>query len=321
MKGSYRVIVENNRLRYDFVIERNITVIKDYSGTGKSTLIRMLEDSEKRGSTAVKCERRCVAFSRVNDFWEENLPRYSNTILFFDEKCDCIMTKEFSKIVENSNCYFVLVTRRSIGTLPYSIQSVFRITEMNRYTNLKRENIFYGRYVNSNINLSVQKIDLVIVEDSNSGYEFFSKIFPDKCISAHGNGNVKNVLLGVENSNCKNVLVIVDGASFGAHIDGILMICEKLKHQGIIVDILAWESFEYILLKSSFLYRRYKNSIDGYENNIESSKFFSWEKYFTWLLEELTKGTIAEYSKSSLNKYYLSNRCISSVMEELNIVD
>ena len=33
MKGSYRVIVSNSRVRYDFVIRRNITIIKgEYPG-------------------------------------------------------------------------------------------------------------------------------------------------------------------------------------------------------------------------------------------------------------------------------------------------
>ena len=46
MKGRYRVIVQNNRLHYDFEIKRNITIIQGDSATGKTTLINMLRQAE-----------------------------------------------------------------------------------------------------------------------------------------------------------------------------------------------------------------------------------------------------------------------------------
>ena len=39
MKGSHRIIVESRKVKYDFVIHRNITIITGDSGSGKSTLI------------------------------------------------------------------------------------------------------------------------------------------------------------------------------------------------------------------------------------------------------------------------------------------
>ncbi len=38
MKGKYHVVVQNNRLRYEFDIKRNITIIRGDSATGKTTL-------------------------------------------------------------------------------------------------------------------------------------------------------------------------------------------------------------------------------------------------------------------------------------------
>ena len=38
MKGKYHVIVQNKRLRYEFDIKRNITIIRGDSATGKTTL-------------------------------------------------------------------------------------------------------------------------------------------------------------------------------------------------------------------------------------------------------------------------------------------
>ena len=42
MKGSYHVMVQNNRLRYEFDIRRNITIIQGDSATGKTTLVQIL---------------------------------------------------------------------------------------------------------------------------------------------------------------------------------------------------------------------------------------------------------------------------------------
>lgn len=35
MKGKYRIIVENKKIRYDFEVKRNITIIKGDSATGR----------------------------------------------------------------------------------------------------------------------------------------------------------------------------------------------------------------------------------------------------------------------------------------------
>ena len=49
MKGSYRVIVYNSRVRYDFTVNRNITVVQGASATGKTTLINLIRDYEENG--------------------------------------------------------------------------------------------------------------------------------------------------------------------------------------------------------------------------------------------------------------------------------
>ena len=44
MKKSYRIIVSNATIRYDFTIRRNITIIKGDSATGKTTLVEMIRE-------------------------------------------------------------------------------------------------------------------------------------------------------------------------------------------------------------------------------------------------------------------------------------
>lgn len=44
MKGKYRIIVTAKRLRYDFEIRRNLTIIRGDSATGKTTLVDMIQE-------------------------------------------------------------------------------------------------------------------------------------------------------------------------------------------------------------------------------------------------------------------------------------
>ena len=46
MKGKYHIVVQNKRLRYELNIRRNITMIREDSATGKTTLINLLEQAE-----------------------------------------------------------------------------------------------------------------------------------------------------------------------------------------------------------------------------------------------------------------------------------
>ena len=52
MKGSHRIIVESRKVKYDFVIHRNITIITGDSGSGKTVLIdliySMMESVQKK---------------------------------------------------------------------------------------------------------------------------------------------------------------------------------------------------------------------------------------------------------------------------------
>lgn len=63
MKGKYSVFVQNNRLRYEFTISRNITIIRGDSATGKTTLLDLLNAYDRDGESSgvlVKCDVSCV---------------------------------------------------------------------------------------------------------------------------------------------------------------------------------------------------------------------------------------------------------------------
>ena len=57
MKGRHHIVIESERLKYEFDIKRNFTVIQGESTTGKTTLVELLSESvHQRGTGAVRIQ-------------------------------------------------------------------------------------------------------------------------------------------------------------------------------------------------------------------------------------------------------------------------
>lgn len=62
MRGKHCVVVYNRRVHFTFELERNITVIRGDSATGKTTMLGMLRDYEEQGTQSgvtVQCDKPC----------------------------------------------------------------------------------------------------------------------------------------------------------------------------------------------------------------------------------------------------------------------
>lgn len=63
MKGSYEISIQNNKVKYEFEIRRNITIIQGDSATGKTTLVDMIREYQLNGQDSgisLSCKRKCV---------------------------------------------------------------------------------------------------------------------------------------------------------------------------------------------------------------------------------------------------------------------
>ena len=49
MTGAYRVVVQNRKIKFDFEIRRNITILLGDIATGKTTLVEMIREYEELG--------------------------------------------------------------------------------------------------------------------------------------------------------------------------------------------------------------------------------------------------------------------------------
>ena len=78
------------------------------------------------------------------------------------------------------------------------------------------------------------------------------------------------------------------------------------------------ESFEWIILKSGLIEGKDLHKIlEEPEKYIDSGEFFSWERYFTKLLVNMTEETYLKYRKAHLNKAYLHDKNKRQILKSI----
>lgn len=305
MKGKYKVIVKNNRLHYEFEIKRNITIIKGDSATGKTTLINMVRQFADLGNSSgidVVCDAPCRVLE--GSMWKILLQNMVGNIIFIDEENHFIRTKEFAEAVKESDNYFVIITRENLYNLPYSVEEIYGIHSSGKYQNTQRVyQEIYKIYPASNT--FVDKPEKIIVEDTNSGYEFFKSVANEHGITCESAGGKTKLFSKLLDCDGKKICIVADGAAIGPEVDALYKIALKNSN----IKLYLPESFEWIILSSGLLEdKEVKAILDAPENYIESQIYFSWERYFTKLLVDKTEGTYLKYQKSKLNPAYLHEK-------------
>lgn len=225
-------------------------------------------------------------------------------------------THELAHAARHSSNYYVLVAREALPQLPYSVDEIYGLR------NTARSSSKYPAY--ARVHTSVYRIfgdasfsgerpELVVVEDSHSGFDFFSALCAKsgiQCVSAGGKSNVYRLLRECKESNS---LVIADGAAFGPEMAYVTSLM-RFK----IIRLFLPESFEWLVLKSPLLRDASVDKLlEHPAEYIESSEFFSWETFFTRKLVERTRDSYLEYRKSRLNPAYLQNRELGMISSEL----
>ena len=317
MKGSYHFRVKSKKLLFEFSIRRNITVIKGDSASGKTTLLHMMYEYLRVGKESgysVSADVGYYVYMRqeIGRTWQEILYPLHNTVVFIEENNNFVSSGEFAKFVRTSGNYFVLVNRSPFKMLPYSIHEVYEIITEGKRTDVK-ESYHHLKELYSNYPvIENNRMEIVVTEDSNSGYQFFSHLFGRRnVVSAGGNSKVLGL---IQNLRSGDILAIVDGAAFGAMIEDCLEYFAARINQRIAI----WmpESFEYLILRSGLVEsRELLRILDSTPDYVESEKYESWERYFTDLLISLTDGKAYKYSKKVLDEYYMLERNVHKITE------
>lgn len=321
MKGSHRIIVESRKVKYDFIVKRNITILTGNSGSGKTVLIDLIRDYRRYGADSgvfLSCDCECRTLD--NEDWERQLEEASNSIIFIDEGNRFLTSKRFAELVQQSDNYFVLATREKLPMLPYSVNEIYGFRQSGKFHEARKKyNEIYHLYGE----ISEQnRIDpqFVITEDSNSGYEFFRELSNQKkieCIPSCGKSNIIKSLQNSENIDGTR-LVIVDGAAFGSEMRDV---SEYINTVGDVV-LYAPESFEWILLSSNTIPNSNVASILQQPGNyIDSKEYASWERFFTAVLIMQTQNDpVWAYSKRKLSNVYLSSKVMSAVKKVMKLI-
>ena len=320
MKGMHRIIAQNKRIRYDFTIKRNITVIRGDSATGKTALVDMIREHFENGAASgveLTCDKECTVLEGRT--WGGQLSMMRDCIVFIDEGNDFVMSIDFASAIQNTDNYYVIVTREGISALPYSVDEIYGIRDSGKYGTLRRTyNEFYHLYQMTGFYESV-KPEKVITEDSNSGYQFFHSICEKGgriiCISAQGKSNI---FADVVNHLNEKILVIADGAAFGAEMEKIVRLMKDYPN----ITLYLPESFEWIILKSGVIEDGDITKIlEHPEDYIESKEYFSWERYFTVLLIQKTQNSYLKYAKRQLNSAYLQEKISDKILHIMEGID
>ena len=307
MKGKHSIVVRNRRVQFALELERNITVIRGDSATGKTTMLGMLRDYEELGAQSgvtVQCDKPCRTLTSRD--WESQLSRMKDSIVFVDEGNAFVSSRAFAQAICGSSNYYVLITRESLYQLPYSVEAVLelRTTTRREKCTYNKAYPYYGTLEHAASEMD--RSDRILTEDSNSGYQMFSKIaeqYHVRCEAANGKSNIfacleersndktlviadgalfQSSCLMPVSSTCPNSWLMADGAAFGAEMEKIYRFLKLHPSQ---VMLYLPESFEWLILKSGIVHNaKLADILERPEEYIDSAKYFSWEQFFTELL-------------------------------------
>lgn len=115
MKGTHRIMIQNKRVRYDFVLQRNLTILRGDSATGKTTLVSMIQeyiDNGEDSSIELICDKSCYVLEGAT--WRGQLSEMRDSIVFIDEGNAFVFSDEFSKAIQASDNYYVIVSREGL---------------------------------------------------------------------------------------------------------------------------------------------------------------------------------------------------------------
>lgn len=130
MKGEYKLIVSNNKIKYNLSFKRGITIIKGESATGKTELMRLIQMYQRNGASSgvkVDCDVPCQAIWRSLEDAISVIRSAKNEILFFDETDRFVLTQEFASVVKGCDCYIVIINRETLDNLAYSVREIKKL--------------------------------------------------------------------------------------------------------------------------------------------------------------------------------------------------
>ena len=117
-------------------------------------------------------------------------------------------------------------------------------------------------------NTFVDKPEKIIVEDTNSGYEFFKSVANEHGITCESAGGKTKLFSKLSNCDGEKICIVADGAAIGPEMDALYKTALKNRN----IKLYLPESFEWIILSSGLLEdKEVKAILEAPENYIEKA--------------------------------------------------
>lgn len=117
-------------------------------GKRKSSIFFMVREHFEDGTASgveLVCDKECTVLEGRT--WTGQLSLIRDSIVFIDEGNSFVMSDEFASAIQDTDNYYVIVTREGIPSLPYSVDEIYGIRNSGKYGTLKRTyNEFYHIY-------------------------------------------------------------------------------------------------------------------------------------------------------------------------------
>lgn len=285
MVTKHRIMVQSGRgIQYKFKINRKYTIVRGDSATGKTTLVNMIADATLRKTANISCDVPCAVLPELN--WELNLGALKENIVFIDEDHPALRQgKRLASLMRQSDNCFVIISRDKMSWIPYSYKEIYGIKTSGKYHTLERIYKDYDAFPEN---------ERYVTEDEAAGLEYYQYWYGESVITSSGNSNLSKYAQ-------KGTTLIGDGAAIGAYMYE-LILGEA--------DLYLPESFEWLLLHSPLFHNdRYVKEVLSDPNSIISTKYQSWEEFFTEFIVWVSAGKEYQYSKKNLNPCYVESCC------------
>lgn len=284
---------------YKLDIKRNITLLQGNSGTGKTYLCKAVRGGMPVG-TNIKCDMPVYSVTPVDVSYDAWFRRYSDSILFIDESELEEFTGSFCKKAIEHGCRLVICSREAVSIqAEYAIDSVLVLHASGKYITAE------PKYILSDQHHPEWQI---ITEDSSSGLDFYRHVRSDTD-TMFGKDSIKTWVCEKKRFH---ITYLVDGAAFGRCLEPVWV--EYIRGN---IDIVAPESFEYVLLNSPMLYEKewmVLNDPEAY--GATSSRYYTWEQFFTDYLKKVM-APFGGYSKGKNARCFTDDCCYKDISCEL----
>lgn len=317
MVGAYRVVIQNKKIKFDFEIRRNITILRGDSATGKTTLVEMIREYEELGPDSgieLQCEKDCVVLSPGGS-GKNSLPTFRRVLFLLMKGMLLLLQRNLPQRFRKQTTTMCSSQPEGLETLPYSVTEIYGIRASKHFGDLKQTYNEFFRIYGKPMGLEKLKPTAIITEDSNSGFQFFQAVCAENGIFCESAGGKSNIFKMLSDRAGENVLVVADGAAFGSQMERIMQLLALQPDSHIYLP----ESFEWLILRSGLLEDAEVDEIlKSPENYVESQQYFSWERYFTAVLMQKTADSYLKYTKSKLNPVYLQEHEKKAVLSEMS---